>query len=116
MHKKMIELASLVLFLIAVNITHADLVGWWKFDESSGQIAIDSSGNRHEGTLIGDAAWTIGQLDGAIRFDGDGDYVTCGHVDIDTAVSGGLTVCAWINKSAGGDMKICGNRQLYRWY
>ena len=111
MYKNMIFFASVVFVLSVGDNTNAELVGWWKFDETSGIIAVDSSGNRHEGTLMGDAARTIGPLDGALRFDGDGDYVTCGRIDIDTAVSGGLTVCAWIYKPAGGDMKICGNRQ-----
>jgi hypothetical protein len=61
---------------------------------------------------MGDTVRIIGQLNGALQFDGDGDYVTCGLVDIDTAVTGGLTVCAWINKPAGGDMKVCSNRQV----
>jgi hypothetical protein len=112
MFKNFIYLISLVLILSTISITRADLVGWWKFDENAGKIAIDSSGNGHEGTLNGDTIWTFGQFNGALKFDGDGDYVTCGHIDIDTAVTGGLTVCAWINKPAGGDMKICSNRQV----
>ncbi len=112
MYKNLIFFASLAFLLGAADNTDAELVGWWKFDESSGIIAIDSSGNRHEGTLIGETARIFGRLDGALRFDGEGDYVTCGHIDIDTAGTGGLTVCAWINKPAGGDMKICSNRQV----
>ena len=27
------------------------LVGWWKFDEGSGTVAYDSSGNGHDGNL-----------------------------------------------------------------
>jgi len=111
-YKNLFCLASLILVLCMMGNSHAGLVGWWKFDESSGKIAIDSSGNGHEGTLNGDPTWAIGKLDEALQFDGDGDYVTCGLIDIDTAVTGGLTVCAWINKPAGGDMKICSNRQV----
>ena len=112
MHQKLIYLVCLIFVLGLVGNTYAGLVGWWKFDETSGVIAIDSSGNGHEGTLNGNTTRTLGQLNGALKFDGDGDYVTCGLIDIDTAVSGGLTVCAWINKPAGGDMKVCSNRQV----
>ncbi len=112
MNKNLICLTTLVFVLGAAGNARAGLVGWWKFDEGSGNIAIDSSGNGHNGTLNGDSAWTIGQLGGALQFDGDGDYVTCGHIDIDTTVTGGLTVCAWINKPADGDMKVCSNRQV----
>jgi hypothetical protein len=112
MNKNFIYLASLFIVLVAAGNIHAGLVGWWKFDEDSGSIAFDSSGNGYYGTLIGDSTWIIGRLDGALQFDGDGDYVTCGHIDIDTAVTGGLAVCAWINKPTGGDMKVCSNRQV----
>ena len=36
------------------------LVGYWKFDEGSGSIAYDSSGNNNNGTLYGDPVWCIG--------------------------------------------------------
>jgi hypothetical protein len=47
-----------------------------------------------------------------LNFDGSGDYVMCDLVSIDTAVTGGLTVCGWINRPAGGDHKLCSNRQV----
>ena len=28
------------------------LVGWWKFDETSGSTAVDSSGNGYSGTIV----------------------------------------------------------------
>ncbi len=112
MYKNLIFLTSMILVLGAADKTDAELIGWWKFDEISGIVAIDSSDNGHDGTLVGDSTWILGRLNGALKFDGDGDYVTCGRIDIDTAVTGGLTVCAWINKPAGGDMKVCSNRQV----
>ena len=33
------------------------LVGWWKFDQGSGTMAADSSGNSNHGTLIGEPVW-----------------------------------------------------------
>jgi hypothetical protein len=111
-NKKLIFFASMILVLGAADKTDAELIGWWKFDEVSGIVAVDSSDNGHDGTLIGDSTWILGRLNGALQFDGDGDYVRCGRIDIDTAVTGGLTVCAWINKPAGGDMKVCSNRQV----
>ncbi|MHC4545480.1 MAG: hypothetical protein ACYSYL_13320 [Planctomycetota bacterium] len=55
----------------------SDLVGWWKFDEGEGTIAYDSTGNNH-GSIFG-ANWTTGQINGALTFDGVGDYVDCAH-------------------------------------
>ena len=55
-----------------------NLVSYWKFDEGSGTIAYDSVGSNH-GTLFGDTVWTSSPIDGALSFDGDGDYVDCGN-------------------------------------
>jgi hypothetical protein len=49
-------------------------VGNWKFDEGSGSIAHDSSGNGNDGTVLG-ASWTNGVSSGALQFDGIDDYV-----------------------------------------
>lgn len=98
--------------LILTSPATADLVAWWTFNEGAGEIAADVSKNGHDGTLNGDTAWTTGPLGGALEFDGSGDYVMCDLIDIDTAVTGGLTVTAWINKPAGGDRKVCSNRQV----
>ncbi|MHC4890517.1 MAG: LamG-like jellyroll fold domain-containing protein, partial [Planctomycetota bacterium] len=49
------------------------MISYWKFDEGEGSIAYDSAGNK-DGTIYG-AEWTIGQIDGALDFDGQDDYV-----------------------------------------
>jgi hypothetical protein len=53
---------------------NAGPVGYWKFDEGSGNTAYDSSGNDNRGTING-ASWTTGISDGALLFDGVNDYV-----------------------------------------
>ena len=111
MCRKVICLISFIFVLGMAVSASADLVAHWTFDEGSGTTAFDSSGNGHNGTFNGDATWAAGHLGGALQLDGSGDYLNCGLIDIDTAVTGGLTVCAWINKSPGGDMKFCSNRQ-----
>ncbi len=47
------------------------IVAWWKFDEGSGNIAQDSSGNSNTGTLYG-STWASG---GRLYFDGADDAV-----------------------------------------
>ena len=37
--------------------TDPNLVGWWKFDETAGNIAADSSGHKRDGTLKGDLSF-----------------------------------------------------------
>jgi hypothetical protein len=53
--------------------TDPNLVGWWKFDETAGNLAADSSGHKREGTLKGDLAFEKNSAPGkagkAIRFD-----------------------------------------------
>jgi hypothetical protein len=51
------------------------LVGLWHFDEGNGVIAVDSSGNGNNGTLVNGPIWIDGKLGKALRFDGIDDYV-----------------------------------------
>ena len=52
----------------------ADLIGHWKFDESSGITAADSAGGDNDGTLIGDElAWVEGRSGGALSHGGLSD-------------------------------------------
>jgi len=46
------------------------LVGAWHFDEGSGNIAHDSSGNDNDGTITG-AIWVNGKFGKALEYDGD---------------------------------------------
>jgi hypothetical protein len=50
-------------------------VGYWKFDEGTGTIAIDSSGNGNTGTLTNGPQWVDGRISKALSFDGQDDYV-----------------------------------------
>jgi len=102
---------ALVLASVWAGSARAELVAWWKLDDGAGTTAVDSSENGHDGTLNGDPAWIEGVYGGALQLDGSDDHVMCGLIDIDTTVTGGVTVTAWINKPAGGDYKVCSNRQ-----
>ncbi len=75
------------------------LVAWWKLDDGSGDIAADSSGNGHNGTLAGDTSWVDGIDGGALAFDGDGDYVDIGK-DPSFDIKNQITVSAWIKVNA----------------
>ena len=75
-----------------VNLNYG-LVGYWSFDEGSGNIAHDYSGNNNDGTIFG-ASWTAGVSDGALYFDGNNDAV---RVNDDPTLEGfsALTISAW---------------------
>ncbi len=71
---------SFVLVVSLVGISAAQdtdptLVGWWKLDETSGNIAADSSGMGNNGIVYGAPQWITGRINGALDFDGTNNYV-----------------------------------------
>jgi hypothetical protein len=103
-----------VLSLIPFEIPEAErkLVAWWKFDETEGGEAADSSGNNIIGTFSGNPQWqpSGGKVGGALAFDGDGDFIDCGHVE-GLNITGAVTISAWIKLSKStDDQKIAGNQ------
>jgi hypothetical protein len=73
---------------------HPGLVGWWRFDELSGTVASDSSGNGYNGNVVGASWWTIGKYNGALSFSGSvSNYVSIPSVNI---ASGPFTLQAWV--------------------
>ncbi len=52
------------------------LVLYMPFDEGSGSVAYDSSGNNNHGSLINGPAWVAGKKGNALSFDGSNDYVS----------------------------------------
>jgi tetratricopeptide (TPR) repeat protein len=86
------------------NAQLSGLVGWWKFDESEGTTAADSSGNGNNGTLHGNPRWqpSAGKVGGALEFDGVDDYVNCSNdASLDTA--GKITLSLWVKTNDSGN-------------
>jgi hypothetical protein len=95
MHKKMIYLISFVLVLSIVGNASAELVGYWKFDEGSGNAAYDSSGAGNDGAING-ATWVEeGKINAALSFD-SGDFVEVPHSE-SLSITKEITVMAWSN-------------------
>lgn len=70
-----------------------DLDAWWKFDEGSGIVAKDSSGNGNTATLVGGPAWSADGL----TFSGP-QYATV--VDSSSLkIVGPITICFWLKTS-----------------
>ena len=73
------NMAGLLVAVLALGGTaSAGLVGHWTFDETSGTLAKDSSGNGNDGTVVGNPKWVPGKIGGAMEFDGS-TYVNCGN-------------------------------------
>ena len=75
-----------------------DAVGHWNLDETSGVTASDSIGS-NDGTLFGDTQWVTGYIDGALEFDGDGDYVELDH-GVGPLTDDSVTISAWVKPGA----------------
>ena len=97
MSQKWLYLACSVfcLSLVLTIATHADILAWWRFDEGSGDVAYDSSGNGHDATVQGTPAWT----DGPEGFGGAMDFsntVGANCADFDpTGGTGVFTLTLW---------------------
>jgi hypothetical protein len=106
MSKKLIYLTSFVLVLALVlssvaNAAIPGLIGWWKFDEGTGDIAYDSSVYGNDGTLFDDPQWVDGIIDGALDLDGDYDHVSIDAV-ADDITTNNFTVSVWFKTTQTG--------------
>lgn len=77
------------------SFSTGDLVGWWRFNETEGRIAADSSGHINHGRLNGDPQWQQGHIGGALAFDGVDDYVSIKDTP-DFDITKEITVACWI--------------------
>ena len=73
-------LALSTLLLSPHPVLAADLVAHWPFEEGSGRVVSDSSGNRNNGSFTANSSsaprWVPGGIGLALDFDGTGDTVT----------------------------------------
>ncbi|MEJ2704289.1 MAG: LamG domain-containing protein, partial [Sedimentisphaerales bacterium] len=86
---------SVLSSLVLTNATKANLIGWWKFDEGSGTLAYDSSGNDNHGTLRGNPQWVAGRMGGALEFNGTDSMIDIPYSS-DMTPSMGTTMAAWV--------------------
>lgn len=110
MYKKIVGIFVVGLFLGASIIITPDmfvkkakaddlttgLVGYWSFDEGTGNIAHDSSGYGNEGTVYGGAEWVDGVSGKALSFDGVDNYINCGTGIPSFGGALPFTISAWI--------------------
>ena len=96
MFRRLISLACFVLLLGLVGNTSAGLLAHWEFDDGSDTTALDSSGNGHVGTILGDPQWVTGVIgSGALSFDGSDGLVEAGH-DASLSLTDALTITTWV--------------------
>jgi len=81
------------------TVVGQDLAAYWKFDEDSGSIVTDSSGNGHVGTIYGGASLSsIGKNGHALSLDGSTGYASLGNDSMFGLQSAG-SVSLWFKTS-----------------
>ena len=76
-------------------------IAYWKFDEGSGTVATDSSGNLLNGKIVG-PVYSTGKYGNALSFDGLDDYATIkGAAAFDNLAS--MTISAWVKPTTTGE-------------
>ncbi|HGE70796.1 TPA: hypothetical protein ENX78_08175, partial [Candidatus Poribacteria bacterium] len=95
-----ISIVILFSFGILISSSYAKLdpktcVGMWLLEEGSGKKAIDSSGNKNDGDIIGNPKWVDGKFGKALQFNGSTDYVALPELPEQTNKP--LSFVAWIN-------------------
>ncbi len=93
------------------------LEAYWKFDESSGGVLLDSSGHGLNGWFHGDPQRVAGVRGGAVLLDGKRDNIDFGN-SIAFRLTGSMTISAWIHPTSFpvDDAAIVSNLSNYAGY
>jgi hypothetical protein len=83
-------------------IVSAGLLGYWSFNEGTGNKAYDFSGNNRHGTLVGVPTRVNGFVGGALSFNGSTQYVDT--VNLLSAVTT-FSFSVWLKPTALADWK-----------
>lgn len=73
-----------------------NMVAWFPFDETTGSTAANHVTGGASGTLIGGPTHVLGEVAGALRFDGVNDYVQVPSSPMTNIGTGDLSIDAWI--------------------
>jgi len=102
MSGRLINSVTFILVLgLTINTAVAELVAYYPLDEGTGTIAVDASGNGHDGTLRNGATWIQPGYfgDSAINVDGSsGSRVAIGTWDPSEG-TGQLSLALWVKWS-----------------
>lgn len=83
-------------------VAAANLIAWWKLDETSGTTATDSSNYGNNGTLTNGPLWMSGIKDNAVYFDGSNDYIEMTDASVWDFGTGDFTLSAWMKSTNSG--------------
>jgi glutamine amidotransferase PdxT len=84
---------------VSFTVFNNSLVAAWGFNENTGTIANDNSGNGNTGTLTNGPTWSSsGKFGAAILFNGSSSLVNVNDAN-SLDLTNGMTIEAWINPS-----------------
>ena len=99
-------LAVCLAIAITAGCAVAELVAHWKFDEGSGDIAFDSSGNDYHATLVNSPDWVPGKLGFSALNMEAGGYGGIQGLFYQGSGIPEVSVCAWIRTSVSAGRYI----------
>lgn len=79
------------------SASNVDAAGGWKFDDGTGTVAADSSGNSRPGNLVNGPSWVTEGGRRFLSFDGVNDYV---EVPAFPDLTSDVTVACWARSDA----------------
>lgn len=79
----------------------AGLVGWWRLDEGTGVVANDASGAGNHAALKNTPTWVTGYVGGALRFDGDEQFLESASLAGSAFPTSG-TLSLWMTSAFAG--------------
>ncbi len=86
--------------------SYTNLFGYWAFDETTGSVAYDTSGNGNNGTIT-TATYTDGISGTALSFNGSSGVVSVAdNAAIQNIFDGGGSVSFWINPTDTGEGSV----------
>jgi len=87
------------------KVNNPTLIAYWAFDETEGMLAVDSAGD-NDAVVLGGIEWqpTGGQIDGALKLDGDSSYAVTGTVL--NPADGPFSVIVWVKGGIPGQVVL----------
>lgn len=107
--KRITIIASLLTFiLVPVIVSYGAIdaktaVAIWLFDTGTGDLAVDSTGNRLDGKITG-AKWSDGKFGKALTFDGKSSIVVASNDKLNIGTN--LTLVAYFNATDIKDYRV----------
>jgi hypothetical protein len=96
----LVTMATFFLMLTGVSDAKIDpqtVAAMWLFDEGSGAVAKDASGNGNDGKING-CTWVDGNFGKALNFNGNDNFVLVSDSP-SLSMTNNMTLVAWINPS-----------------